>query len=383
MENRYVVPKMVDYLHRKAGRAGIPLAGTFELSPLCNMDCRMCYVKMTPKEMEASGGRQRSVDEWIELAKTAQKQGMLFLLLTGGEPFLWKDFRVLYTELKKLGLVITINTNGTMIDEETVEWLKADPPQRLNITLYGSSDATYERLCRNPKGYTQTTHAIELLLKAGIGVKLNCSITPYNCEDIPDILKYAGEHGLIVQANSYMFPPLRRDESKIGMNDRFTPEEAARQLADVTYRQYGREWFGHHIEALKAGRGAMPHGEEDCQPEQGEPMRCRAGKSAFWVTWDGRLLACGMMNHPVAYPFEEGFENAWNKIREETAQIRLPAACTSCDKKEQCSICAAMVVTETGGFTQKPIYRCQMQNVYLSACEARMNAGENGSNDKR
>lgn len=373
MANNFVVPQIVDHLHRKAGINGIPLAGTFELSPLCNMDCRMCYVKMTPQDMETSGGRLRTVGEWIKLAKEAQKQGMLFLLLTGGEPFLWKDFRTLYTELKKLGLVITINTNGTMIDEEIVEWLKKDPPQRLNITLYGSSDATYERLCRNPNGYTQTTHAIELLLEAGISVKLNCSITPYNYQDIPEILTYAKEHELIVQANSYMFPPLRRDENSIGSNDRFSPEEAAKQLAEVTYRQYGREWFGHHIETIKTGEGAIPHSNDDCLPKQGDSMHCRAGKSAFWVTWDGRLLSCGMMNYPSAAPFEEGFGNAWKKIREKTAPIRLPVSCAACSKKKQCNICAAMVFTETGGFSDKPIYRCQMQDAYLPACETIMN----------
>lgn len=372
MANNGKIPDMVQYLHRKAGRAGIPLSGTFELSPLCNMDCRMCYVKMTPEDMKRSGGRQRTVEEWIELAREAQKAGMLFLLLTGGEPFLWKDFRKLYTELKKLGLVITINTNATMIDEEVVEWLRKDPPSRLNITLYGASDETYERLCCNPKGYTQTTHAIELLQKAGIGVKLNCSITPYNYQDVPQILSYAKEHGLLVETSSYMFPPLRKDSEKIGVNDRFTPEDAARQLADMLYRQKGEEWFRYHVESLKSGRGNMPSMENECQLEEGESMRCRAGKSSFWMTWDGRMLACGMMNAPEAYPFEHGFTSAWEKVKKETAEIRLPAACTTCENKEQCQSCAAMVMTETGGFTSKPLYRCQMMKSYLPACEERL-----------
>lgn len=69
---------------------------------------------------------------------------MLFLLLTGGEPFLRKDFRQIYTELKKLGLLISINTNATLIDEETVEWLKKDPPMKVNVTLYGGGNETYK-----------------------------------------------------------------------------------------------------------------------------------------------------------------------------------------------------------------------------------------------
>ncbi|MCD7818155.1 MAG: radical SAM protein, partial [Lachnospiraceae bacterium] len=141
--NDYMVPKVVNYLHWKAEQSKVPLSGTFELSPVCNMNCRMCYVRMTQKEMDATGGRLRSIEEWLTLAKEAQKRGMLLLLLTGGEPFLWPDFQELYTELKKLGLVISINSNGTMIDEKVMTWLSEDPPSRMNITLYGASDETY------------------------------------------------------------------------------------------------------------------------------------------------------------------------------------------------------------------------------------------------
>lgn len=166
MADEFYTPKLVNYLHMKAGKNGIPLSGTFELSPVCNMQCKMCYVRMTLREIRDSGKRLRTLDEWISLGREAQRQGMLMLLLTGGEPFFWPDFRELYQELKKLGLVITINSNGTLINEKTVEWLKKDPPMRLNITLYGASDHTYESLCGNPRGYTQTIRAIRLLKEA-------------------------------------------------------------------------------------------------------------------------------------------------------------------------------------------------------------------------
>ncbi|MCD7818154.1 MAG: hypothetical protein LUH07_03785 [Lachnospiraceae bacterium] len=84
---------------------------------------------------------------------------------------------------------------------------------------------------------------------------MNCSVTPYNYQDVPEILAYARRQELQVQSSAYMFPPLRRDETKVGINDRFTPEEAARQQAQLAYLQRGKEWFAHHIEALEAGQG--------------------------------------------------------------------------------------------------------------------------------
>ena len=133
---------LVEHLHRRADVRGIPLSGTFELTPMCSMSCKMCYVRMTAEEGRASGKRLRTVEEWLSLARVMKEQGTLLLLLTGGEPLTYPGFRELYRELRKMGFVISINSNATLIDEETVRWFAEDPPQRINITLYGASDKT-------------------------------------------------------------------------------------------------------------------------------------------------------------------------------------------------------------------------------------------------
>ena len=85
-------PVIFKYLSAKAARNRIPLSGTFELSPCCNLDCRMCYVRKSHKEVMDFGG-EKTVEQWLELARECKEAGMLFLLLTGGEPFLYKGFR--------------------------------------------------------------------------------------------------------------------------------------------------------------------------------------------------------------------------------------------------------------------------------------------------
>ena len=172
MVNIPVEAPMTEYLHAKASRLHIPLSGTFELTPVCNMACRMCYVRMTKAQQEALHPL-RTAEEWLELGKTAKDRGMLYLLLTGGEPFLRPDFREILSGLHRMGLIITINSNGTMIDEKAAEWLKETPPTRINITLYGASDETYGRLCGNPRGFTQVTKAVRLLKEAGITIPLS------------------------------------------------------------------------------------------------------------------------------------------------------------------------------------------------------------------
>ena len=108
-----------------------------------------------------------------------------------------KNFKELYIELHKMGFCISINSNGTMIDEEVIEWLKKYPPMRINMTLYGASDETYERLCNNPKGFTQVTKALSLLKENNIQVKLNCSVTPYNKDDLRKMMKFAQDKNML------------------------------------------------------------------------------------------------------------------------------------------------------------------------------------------
>lgn len=361
-----VEPQITEYLHEKASLLGVPLSGSFELTPCCNMSCKMCYVRMTKAEQEARAPL-RTAQEWMELGRIAKEKGMLYLLLTGGEPFLRQDFREIFQGLHSLGLIISVNSNGTLIDEETVAWLRQTPPSRINITLYGASNETYDRLCGNPQGYIQVTKAIRLLRKAGISVKINCSLTPQNAADAEGIFAFAKQEGLMVQATSYMFPPLRRDEAMVGRNDRFTPEEASYHAARIVRLMNGEDRF---LEQMKLGLPPVPAETEECPDvREGESIRCRAGKCSFWVTWTGMLLPCGMMPLQGAPDvFAEGFDKAWEFARQYAQSIRLPAKCAGCDARDNCKACAAMVYTETGNFNTVPHYRCTMTKAYPDSC---------------
>lgn len=357
---------ITEYLHTKAAHLRIPLNGTFELTPVCNMNCKMCYVRMSAKE-QAAIRPLRTAAEWIGLGREAREQGLLYLLLTGGEPFLRPDLGEILEGLHRLGLIITINSNATLIGRETVRWLKETPPVRVNVTLYGASNGTYARLCGNPDGFDQAVEGIRLLREAGIEVKLNCSVTPWNKEDLPAVFRFAEEQRLIVQATSYMFPPLRRDATQVGRNRRFSPEEAAYYAAKIEALANGEEAYLEHMQSR--GTGALPgDSAEDCMRlagGEGDGMRCRAGKCSFWVTWDGHLLPCGMMPGDTAPDvFAVGVEKAWHQAVAAADAVRLPAACRACALADQCKACAAMVLTESGDYRTVPEYRCRMAHAY-------------------
>ena len=340
-------PLWSNHIHRKGAALGLPIAGNFELTSNCNFNCKMCYVH------SANHKEALSTEDWIALGRTARDAGMVFLLLTGGEPFLRTDFKEIYSALIGMGFLISINTNASLIDDDMFEFLVKHPPQRMNISLYACHDDVYETLCGKPVCEI-VKHNIRRLHDAGIGVKINASITPYNVSEIEGIYAFGEEVGVPVQATTYMFPPVRINGEQYGCSPaRFTAEESA------AYTLKCREQYL-TPEQLRNSSGMLMDEDTDCVAEEGEHMRCRAGKTAFWVTWDGRMLPCGMFPNEGYRIADMGFDAAWQAVRAYTQSIRMPKECVGCAHKKKCSACAASVIAETGDASVRPDYICRM-----------------------
>ena len=235
--------------------------------------------------------------------------------------------------------------------------------------LYGASNATYEKLCKTQNGFDRVDKAINGLKKAGISVKLNCSLTPYNIDDLEAMIRYAEEKQLIIETNPYMFPPLRKNPEKIGVNDRFTPQEAACWQIKRYQLQYGNELYRKYLQGICDGM-VKPQGmDESCYDPIVGKVRCRAGKATFWITWDGYMLPCGMMPEPKVDMYKIPFEAAWKQLTQKTENIRLSGICEKCSNRGICHSCAAMAYAETGEFQKVPIYLCQMMDAMKKIAE--------------
>ena len=66
----YSSTPLTDYIYNKASRNYIPLSGTFELTPICNFNCKMCYVHDCTKKKDAL-----STEDWLNLAQQAKEAG--------------------------------------------------------------------------------------------------------------------------------------------------------------------------------------------------------------------------------------------------------------------------------------------------------------------
>lgn len=349
-------PITSQHLNALGCKLGLPVSGTFELTARCNFNCRMCYVHLKD-EAGLLKKRELTADEWLDIARQARDKGLLFLLLTGGEPLIRDDFAYLYEELAKMGFMLSVNTNASLYNDKISELFRRYPPCRVNVTLYGGSEATYRALCGNAS-FEKVMHNLERMRTEGINLRLNVSLTPYNAADMKLIAAAAEKLGLRAKVSAYMHPPVRVSGT-IGENAaRFTPEEAGKVIASWYSLTDDDETFKNRT--LGILRGIAAEEEAPCAEPEGSAVSCRAGRSSFWITWEGKILPCGTMNAEGVSLREKSFEQGWENVMSYTGAIRLPPECTVCRYRATCGVCASVCRSETGSFGIKPEYLCAM-----------------------
>lgn len=340
-------------LMSKATASCRPINGSLELLPLCNMNCDMCYVRLSYEDMSRLG-RLRTVEEWLDIGRQMQKSGVLFLLLTGGEPLLYPGFKEVFIGLKRMGMILTINTNGTLIDEEWADFFAANQPRRINITLYGANNTAYDKLCHYPDGFEKVIGGIRLLKQRGIDVKIGGSLTKANQHDISEITAIGQELEAPVRIDTYMMPATRERTQPYHLQSRLGPEVAAVGYIEALRHEMTPEIF-------KAFIHKYVWEVEHILPDESSIRHttCHAGCCSFSVNWQGELHPCVIMTSPSANVFETGFEKAWQHVSQAMTEILLCPECNRCSLRPLCRNCAACALLEGGHYDAKPDYMCR------------------------
>lgn len=346
-----------------AAEKRLPLYGILELLPLCNLNCDMCYVRMSKSEMEQVG-RLRTISEWLSITEDMAKSGTLFVLLTGGEPLLYPEFRTLYLKLLELGMIVTINTNGTLINEDWADFFAEHKPRRINITLYGATNTTYEKLCHYPNGFEKTMQGIRLLHERGIDVKINGSLAKENVEERMKIIEMGEALDIPVRIDTYMYPTVRERLRDYNYQSRLDPETAAKARVEVLRREMGEELFTQY---RKMTLETVKHTEEgEAIPGM---IKCRAGQSSFVINWQGQMRSCVVLDNPSISLQETSFLDAWTHIVKGVEELKTSTKCSQCTLRNVCNTCAAAAIAETGTADGVPEYLCRYTKATIEYLE--------------
>lgn len=360
------------FLFDSAFSKSIPISGTFELTPQCNMDCRMCYIRMSRQEMQREG-RELKTEEWLRIGHEAAREGLMFVLLTGGEPLMRSDFAEIYNGLRAEGIMVSVNTNGTLIDDKTVRLFKSNMPRKVNVSLYGTSSDVYAELCRCKGGYKKAVDGIKRLLDAGVRVKLNYTLTAVNSKDIDEMSRLSDELGVPVSMPTYNFPPVRKGGGHgTGKCEvRMTPKEVAGLQLKILQAVH-RKPEAFKAEATKLLDGMAESGEEWIDAPKG--FLCTAGVSSFWVNWKGEISPCGMVQSIKSSIAGYTFASGWLKIKEASKEVQTSSRCFNCRFRKSCQNCAASALAETGRTDSETLYHCETCKEFERMLKEELNA---------
>ena len=319
-----------------------PLSGVFELTNRCNLSCRMCYVN------QPAGSRlveqELSASKWLSLAHEAVDNGMVFLLLTGGEVFLRPDFFDIYEPLTRLGVVLSIFSNATLITDSIAKRLGEAPPSSTEITLYGATATTYEAITGVKGSYARCCDGIEALLENKIPLGLKTTITKQNVGELEAMRSMAQNWGI-----SFYSGWLLSDRRDSGCSD---VENCRLSISDSI-----------EFEKKNTAQTSVTENEfiQNQHNDNTVNFYCLAGKSSFVITPMGEMNVCVDLPLPAVRPLEIGFKTAWEKVHKFVVSAPPPSTdCLACNIKDYCPRCPAWSWLENNTLTDPVPYLCNL-----------------------
>lgn len=340
-----------------------PLNGTFELTARCNLKCKMCLVRIDDKRMAELGGRERTTEEWIQMAREALEAGTGALLLTGGEPLLRQDFIHIYKAIASMGFMLSLYTNATLVTDEIMEVFKEYPPHSIGVTVYGASPQTYEKVTGSAYAYNRMLEGVEKLRQLPSSLTIRTTIIKANLDDLDQMTQWAFGLGKNTGFNvsRIVTKPVRGGVSDVE-DCRLIPEQSLDMIKKRVTRFtmdpltcYLKEYSNESVYQI-LDKYFEPKTQCSSRTEK-TLYGCSAGMTSFTITWDGKLIGCQLLGDCWTFPFEEGFYNAWERYPQVVKLPSLPNQCYECEIA--CTACPANRLAETGSLGGVPEYLCR------------------------
>lgn len=345
--------------------AGSTVSFTIEITPRCNNNCRHCYVNLPANDMEAMRN-ELPVSRILDIAGQATEAGAVWCVITGGEPLLRPDFQDIYLGLKKKGLLVSVLTNGTLVNERVADLFKKYPPRDLEITVYGVTRETYEAVTRKPGSFDAFMRGLDLLLETGIKVRLKAMALRSNHHEMKEIAAFCRER----TADYYRFDPqlhLRVDHDPVRneeiRQERLKPDEI------IYLEQSDPERF----RALEKRCDELLLQWSD--KKAGNCLfRCGTGIGNFFVSYKGKLWLCPSLCHENCV-YDLGSGTVADAIKNFIPRIRSMQSdgkafletCNCCPITDLCLWCPAHADLETGFLDSHVEYFCKVAHARARA----------------
>ncbi len=319
--------------------SNIPLYCGIEPTWKCNFKCHHCYIRTCDRQ-------ELSLKNWKMLLDSIADSGVVYLTITGGEPFLYEGFKELYRYAKSKGFVITIYTNGTLIDESLIELFTTLPPKRIEISIYGITQATYYKMTGIKNSYNNFLQGFNLLsqLRDRTEIALKTIIVKDNVTEYEKMRQFAEEYSLSLASNFVLWT--RIDSNKANLLCQLSAQDIVR--------------FEEKDPSISSSWNEYPN-STPISANQSDTISCYAGKTLFSVDCEGYAGYCIGYRSPHINLRTTPLPDVWEVMQRNREHfLAKPSKCKQCKYRSFCDFCPVCGVLQGGDKHSITSYMCDI-----------------------
>ena len=318
---------------------------TIELTYRCNFNCKHCYCTRNATQ-------ELNFAEIENLAVQLKKLGVVSLTLTGGEALIREDIYEILSMLNKYGFIITLFSNGYLIDSNVAKKLKNNGVTCVEISIYGATNSTYSEVTGAIDGYDKLLRAYKSLEEQNILVINKAIMLNINTNEFNEMLKLGKANGLLkTKFDPVIFPKLNHDK---------TPQDficTTKQMYKLFYR-------------------CLEKSDIIFNQKKFDEKICSIGGSIV-INPYGDVLPCTAFSMSVGNIRNDNLTDIWeyspelNKLRK--LKIKHFEKCSECDCYDFCNICPALFYMENNSLTIPAKTLCEVTKIKKKAYNDKFN----------
>lgn len=292
----------------------IPVTATLELTYRCPVNCIHCYIDRSAVVVE----NELSFKEYVRFIDEFRSMGGLYLILTGGDPFLHRDFEKIFNYARSKHIAVSVMSSGYGCDKPLLKRISNLGLMSFQATLHGHNNSIHDRFTKVDGSFEKTLDTLRTMKGLGVYVQAAVSINTNNIKHFNQIISFLESEKMNYVFNYEMLPKRTGDKSPAELNI------SENELSEC-YSKTG-------ISQKHRLSGKLP----DDPP-------CNAARSLFSIDPSGRVFPCIELRVCAGDIKNGSFLDIWknstvlNDIRH--LKFKDLSVCSKCELKDMCNRC--------------------------------------------
>jgi len=190
-----------------------PKTVIWDVTYACNLSCPHCLTNSGRK-----GRRELDTKEAFRLIDVLSAAKVLYLSLTGGEPFARGDILELLAYLAETGMRVDIATNGFHVSPKIIKGLRDLPVFQIQVSIDGIGEQ-HDRFRGRHGAFENACKALLCFKDEGLSTSINMTATAQNIDRLGELIDLAVELGCDAFKAIPFIPAGRgkQNESQLGL----------------------------------------------------------------------------------------------------------------------------------------------------------------------